>query len=103
LFYDSFIFKIRKDKEGVCETLERKASLCQPIVVKKEATGIDDADFGEVQLIMGDTIITEKGIVDKDRFYLPKHLIDKFDGHKLWFRITDDEANSKYRNIEEIL
>jgi hypothetical protein len=52
---------------------------------------------------MGDTIITEKGIVDKDRFYLPKHLIDKFDGHKLWFRITDDEANSKYRNIEEIL
>jgi hypothetical protein len=52
---------------------------------------------------MGDTIITEKGIVDKDRFYLPKDLIDKFDGHKLWFRITNDETNSKYRNIEEIL
>jgi len=52
---------------------------------------------------MWDTIITEKGIVDKDRFYLPKDLIDKFDRHKLWFRITDDEKNSKYRNIEEIL
>jgi hypothetical protein len=25
---------------------------------------------------MGDTVITEKGIVDKDRFYLPKSLID---------------------------
>ena len=39
---------------------------------------IDDADFGEVQLIKGDAVITEKGIInaDKDRFYLPKSLID---------------------------
>jgi hypothetical protein len=43
-------------------------------VVKKEARGINDADLGEVQLIMGDTVITEKGIADKDRFYLPKAL-----------------------------
>jgi len=30
--------------------------------------------------------ITEKGIdnTDKDRFYLPKSLIDKFDGRTLW-------------------
>ena len=46
-------------------------------VVKKEARGIDDADFGEVQLTMGDTVITEKGITDKKRFYLPKNLVDK--------------------------
>jgi hypothetical protein len=29
-------------------------------VVKKEARGTNDADFGEVQLTMGDTVITEK-------------------------------------------
>jgi len=46
-------------------------------VVKKEARGIDDADIGEVQLTMGDTIITEKGIADKKRFYLPKNLVEK--------------------------
>ena len=46
-------------------------------VVKKEARGINDADFGEVQLTIGDTIITEKGIADKNRFYLPKNLVDK--------------------------
>jgi hypothetical protein len=34
---------------------------------------------------------------------LPKSLVDKFDGYTLWFRITEDEANSKYRKIEEIL
>jgi hypothetical protein len=72
-------------------------------VIKKEARGINDADFGEVQLIMGNTVITEKGITDKDRFYLPKDLIDRFDGHNLWFRITQDEANNTYRSVEEIL
>jgi hypothetical protein len=29
-------------------------------VVKKEARGINDADFGEVQLTIGDTVITER-------------------------------------------
>ena len=56
-------------------------------VVKKEARGIDDADFGEVQLTIGDTVITEKGIADKNRFYLPKNLVNRFDGHTLWFNI----------------
>ena len=60
-------------------------------VIKKEARGIDDADFGEVQLTTGDTVITEKGISDKKRFYLPKNLVDKFDGHTPWFSITEDE------------
>jgi hypothetical protein len=72
-------------------------------VIKKEARGIDDADFGEVQLTIGDTVITEKGITDKKRFYLPKSLVDKFDGHTLWFKITEDEAYNTYRDIEEIL
>jgi hypothetical protein len=61
-------------------------------VVKKEARGIDDADFGEVQLTIGDTVLTEKGITDKKRFYLPKNLVGRFDGHILWFNITEDEA-----------
>jgi hypothetical protein len=72
-------------------------------VVKKEARGINDADFGEVQLTIGDTVVTEKGIADNNRFYLPKNLVSTFDGHTLWFNITEDEANNTCRNIEEIL
>ncbi|MFL6360434.1 MAG: hypothetical protein ACJ72V_13970 [Nitrososphaeraceae archaeon] len=41
-------------------------------VVKKEARGINGANFGEVQLIMGDTVITEKGITDKKDFTCKK-------------------------------
>jgi hypothetical protein len=72
-------------------------------VIKKEARGINDADFGEVQLTIGDTVITEKGITDKKRFYLPKSLVDKFNGHTIWFKITEDEAYNTYRSVEEIL
>ena len=43
-------------------------------VVKKEARGIDDADFGEVQLTIGDTVITEKGVTDKKDFTCQKAL-----------------------------
>jgi len=56
-----------------------------------------------LQLTIGDTVVTEKGITDKKRFYLPKNLIDKFDGHTLWFNITEDEAYNTYSDIEEIL
>ena len=37
-------------------------------VVKKEARVINDADFWEVQLSIGYTVITEKGVIDKKRF-----------------------------------
>ena len=72
-------------------------------VVKKEARGINDADFGEVQLTIGDTVLTEKGITDKKRFYLPKNLVNRFDGRTLWFNINEDEAYNTYRDVEEIL
>ena len=62
---------------------DKKKEIDWDEVVKKEARGIDDADFGEVQLTIGDTVIIEKGITDKKRFYLPKSLVDKFDGHAL--------------------
>jgi hypothetical protein len=82
---------------------DRKKDFDWDEVIKKEARGINDADFGEVQLTIGDRVITEKGVTDKKRFYLPKSLVDKYDGHTIWFRITEDEAYNTYRDIEEIL
>jgi hypothetical protein len=44
---------------------------------------------------------TENMSLIKKRFYLPKNLVDKFDGHTLWFNITENEAYNKYRDSEE--
>ena len=68
-------------------------------IVKKEARGLgDDTDFGEVQEILGEYIITQKGTVDKERYYIPKNLIEKFDGDTLYFKITKDEAKQYKRD-----
>ena len=68
-----------------------------PYVIKKEARGIDDADFGEVQEIVLHYILTEKGIISKEKFYLPTGLVEGFDGDKLRFNISEDEANRKFK------
>jgi hypothetical protein len=68
--------------------------------VKKEARGIDDDDLGEIQGITDTNVVTKVGRVDKETFSIPKNLADKFDGHKVIFRITKEEAESQYK-IEE--
>ena len=68
-----------------------------PYVVKKEARGIDDADFGEVQEIVLHYILTEKGIINKEKFYLPTELVEVFDGDRLRFNISEVEANEKFK------
>ena len=54
-------------------------------VIKKEARGLDDYDLGEVQELHDEFVITKKGVVDKDKFHLPRNKAVKFDGDKLWF------------------
>ena len=61
-------------------------------VINKKARGIDDYDLGEVQEVQDNVVVTQKGIIDKDRFYLTKRLVDRFDGLYLWFNITEVEA-----------
>jgi hypothetical protein len=62
-------------------------------IIKKEARGLgDDTDFGEVQEILGEHIITQKGTVDIERYYIPRNLIERFDGNTVYFKITKDEA-----------
>ncbi|HEX7179318.1 MAG TPA: hypothetical protein VF220_06290 [Nitrososphaeraceae archaeon] len=67
-------------------------------VIKKEARGIEDYDLGEVHEIQPDTVVTKKGVLDKDKFYLPKNLVKAYDGHKLRFSVTKEEAQTFRRD-----
>jgi hypothetical protein len=63
-------------------------------IVKKEARGINDYDLGEVHEVGPEIVVTKKGVVDKDKFYLPKNLVERFDGHKVFFSLTkEDDQN----------
>jgi hypothetical protein len=63
-------------------------------IVKKEARGINDYDLGEVDEVQPEIVVTKKGLVDKDKFYLPKKLVERFDGHKVWFAINKEDAQT---------
>jgi hypothetical protein len=63
-------------------------------ILKKEARGINDYDLGEVNEVLPEIVVTKKGVVDKDKFYLPKKLVERFDGDKVWFSINKEDAQT---------
>ena len=63
-------------------------------ILKKEARGINDYDLGEVHELEPEIVVTKRGLVDKDKFYLPKSLVERFDGDKVWFSITKEDAQN---------
>ena len=67
-------------------------------VIKKEARGRNDADLGEVLEVKDDIVVTERGILNKEKFYLPKSIPHEFNGHTLLFDITEEEAKERFTN-----
>ena len=43
-------------------------------VIKKEVCGIEEADFGEIQDVNSEYVLTQKGIIDKEFFSFPKNI-----------------------------
>ena len=67
-----------------------------PNVINTDARGMGGYDLGEVQSVNSDQVITKKGLIEGYNFFLPKSLVDRYDGHVLWFRITQEQAQ-QYR------
>ncbi|AFU57167.1 putative stress response protein YsnF [Candidatus Nitrososphaera gargensis Ga9.2] len=68
-------------------------------VVKKEARGaVDDSDFGEVQEIGQHYVLTQKGVMKKEKFYVPKYLVQGYDGKTLWFDASEDQLQGWRRD-----
>ena len=71
-------------------------------VIKKEARGNDDEDFGEVQDIRGNYVLVQKGIINKEKFYIPKDRAVSYDGNILKFRFSEQELNQYQREPPSI-
>ncbi len=66
-------------------------------VLKKEARGLNDEDFGEVQDVSNGYVFVQKGIVNKEKFFIPQEKVESYDGDVLRFGISYDEALSTYQ------
>ncbi len=68
-------------------------------VIKKEARGaVDDSDFGEVQDVGQHYVLTQKGLISKDKFYVPKYLVQGYDGSTLWFNASESDLEEWKRD-----
>jgi uncharacterized protein (TIGR02271 family) len=65
-------------------------------VIKKEARGSNDDDLGEVQEVGQTYVVTQKGTIKKEKFYIPKYLVEGYDGDVLRFKLTEAEAKNKF-------
>ena len=61
-------------------------------VIKHDIRSIDDADLGKVQGLYEPFIVTEKGTINKEKFYIPKYLFEKYTERYCRFNITEQEA-----------
>jgi uncharacterized protein (TIGR02271 family) len=71
-------------------------------IIKKEARGIDDADFGKIQSVDSEYVLTQKGIIDKEFFSFPKNLVQGYDGDRVWFKVTEEEARNSYMQSQNM-
>jgi uncharacterized protein (TIGR02271 family) len=64
------------------------------VVTKKEAVGINNDDLGKVQEVGSVSILTKKGFLNTEFFDIPKNLVERYDGDKVYFTINEEQARS---------
>ena len=63
-------------------------------IIKKEAVGINNDDLGKVQEVGSVSILTKKGFLNTEFFDIPKNLVERYDGDKVYFTINEEQARN---------
>jgi uncharacterized protein (TIGR02271 family) len=63
-------------------------------IIKKEAVGINNYDLGKVQEVSSVSILTKKGFLNTEFFDIPKNLVERYDGDRVYFTINEEQARS---------
>jgi hypothetical protein len=61
-------------------------------IVKLDARSIDRASLGQVQGLFEPCVVVEKGTLNKETYYIPKSVIERYDHEALYFRLTEQEV-----------
>jgi hypothetical protein len=61
-------------------------------VVAQDARSRDGANLGKVRGLFEPLVIIEKGSLKKENYYIPKSLIERYDGDVLYFRLTEEQV-----------
>ncbi len=58
-------------------------------VIKKEVKGNSNLDLGEIQQIISDRVVVQKGMIEKETYEFPKSLVRNFDGNVLTIEVSE--------------
>lgn len=64
--------------------------------IKKEARGSNDEDLGEVQDVTDGYVLVQRGMINKEKFYIPQDQAESYDGSVLRFNLSEEEIVNKY-------
>jgi hypothetical protein len=65
-------------------------------LISKGSRGIEDVDFGEIREVDSDYVITERRVINKERFHIPKQEVQGYDNNRVHFTLTEEEARTLY-------
>ena len=69
-------------------------------VISKDARGSNDEDLGEVQEIDENYILMQRGMISKDKFYIPIDMVESYDGEILRFSISEEYATAMFLKLD---
>src|ERR687885_421077 len=85
-------YRISSSMEGKTDT-NNNIAINWNNIVGQEARSIDDnADLGKIQGLFEPFIVTDRGTINKEKFYIPKSLIIRYNDEILYFDITEQQA-----------
>jgi len=56
----------------------------------------DGKHVGEIDEISQNYLRLEKGTISKDKFWIPKYIVDAFDGNNVWVVVDEEEVKQRY-------
>ncbi len=70
-------------------------------VKDKKVKSSDGENLGKIEKVPQNHVMIEEGMFKKKRFWIPKFLVDVYDGKNLWLDIKKEEVTQRYYYDEE--
>jgi hypothetical protein len=64
--------------------------------IDKTAKSINDKEIGKIKHISQNYIQIEKGLMDKDRYFIPKYFVEGYKDDDIILSLTEDEIKDKF-------
>lgn len=70
-------------------------------VIDKEARSSNNEDLGKVQEVDENFVFVQRGMISKDKFYIPIDMVESYDGTILRFRISEEDATARFLRLDK--